>query len=129
MLDRVESKGWIVRESTSHDRRIKLLTPLLAGQDVLRQVAPAIRRVQERLLAPLTSSEAKTMIRLLVKMADAGDDERVGPAKGAASSSAFLSLSSMASIRLGPLFAAGLFGLMIGAFAAGPLAARHGRKC
>jgi MFS transporter, AAHS family, 4-hydroxybenzoate transporter len=30
--------------------------------------------------------------------------------------------------RLGPLFAAGLFGLMVGAFASGPLADRHGRK-
>ncbi len=30
--------------------------------------------------------------------------------------------------RLGPLFAAGLFGLMMGAFAVGPLADRHGRK-
>jgi len=30
--------------------------------------------------------------------------------------------------RLGPLFAAGLFGLMVGAFAVGPLADRHGRK-
>jgi AAHS family 4-hydroxybenzoate transporter-like MFS transporter len=30
--------------------------------------------------------------------------------------------------RLGPLFAAGLFGLMPGAFAVGPLADRHGRK-
>ena len=75
VLDRIESKGWIVRESTADDRRIKLLTMSPAGQDVLRQVAPAIRRVQERLLAPLTSSEAKTMIRLLVKMADADDDE------------------------------------------------------
>src|SRR6476469_1201282 len=30
--------------------------------------------------------------------------------------------------RLGPLFAAGLFGLMLGAFAVGPLADRRGRK-
>src|SRR5262249_53128903 len=34
----------------------------------------------------------------------------------------------LAVSRLGPLFAAGLFGLMAGAFAVGPLADRHGRK-
>jgi AAHS family 4-hydroxybenzoate transporter-like MFS transporter len=34
----------------------------------------------------------------------------------------------LAVARLGPLFASGLFGLMLGAFAVGPLADRHGRK-
>ena len=75
VLDRMEGRGWIVRESTPNDRRIKLLTLSAAGQDVLQQVEPGIRRVQERLLAPLTDAEAKTLIRLLAKMADAGDED------------------------------------------------------
>lgn len=73
VLDRIESKGWIVREWTANDRRIKSVKLSPSGHEVLRQVEPAIRRVQERLLTPLTTSEAKTMIRLLTKMADAGD--------------------------------------------------------
>jgi DNA-binding MarR family transcriptional regulator len=78
VLDRIESKGWIVRESTANDRRIKLLTLSPAGQEILRQVAPGIRRVQERLLAPLTAGETKTIVRLLTKMADAPLDEGNG---------------------------------------------------
>jgi len=73
VLDRIESKGWIIRQSAQNDRRIKSVTLSPSGREVLRQVAPAIRRVQERLLAPLTASEAKTIVRLLTKMADAGD--------------------------------------------------------
>jgi MarR family transcriptional regulator, lower aerobic nicotinate degradation pathway regulator len=78
VLDRMVGKDWIRRASTSTDRRIKLLEITPAGQDVLQQVEPAIGRVQERLLAPLSSVEAKTLVRLLSKLADAvesdGDD-------------------------------------------------------
>jgi DNA-binding MarR family transcriptional regulator len=73
VLDRMESKGWIVRHSTATDRRIKLLTLTPAGQKVLEQVEPGIRRVQERLVAPLTATEAKTLVRLLAKMADGAE--------------------------------------------------------
>jgi DNA-binding MarR family transcriptional regulator len=76
VLDRMEGKGWILREATPNDRRIKLLTLTPAGEAVLQQVEPGIRRVQHRLLAPLTAAEVKTLIRVLAKMADAaeGDD-------------------------------------------------------
>jgi DNA-binding MarR family transcriptional regulator len=74
VLDRMETKGWILRESTPADRRLKLLTLSPAGREVLQQVEPGIRRVQERLLAPLTEAEAKTLVRLLARIADAGED-------------------------------------------------------
>jgi len=75
VLDRMEGKDWIRRASTPTDRRIKLLELSPAGQSVLQQVEPGIRRIQERLLAPLTATEAKTLIRLLGKMADAVEDD------------------------------------------------------
>ena len=75
VLDRIEAKGWIVRRAASHDRRVKLLELSATGRSKLREVEPAIHRVQERLLAPLTSREAEAFVRLLAKVAD-GDDEK-----------------------------------------------------
>ena len=75
VLYRIESKGWIVRESTTDDRRVKLLSLSAAGHDVLRQVESGIRRVQKRLLASLTPAEGKTLVRLLAKIADAADTD------------------------------------------------------
>ena len=75
VLDRLETKGWIVRESTVTDRRIKRLALTPAGQAILDHVEPGVRRVQERLVAPLTGAEAKMLVRLLAQMADAADDD------------------------------------------------------
>jgi len=77
VLDRMEAKGWIARES-GNDRRIKLLKLSAVGRAVLQQVEPGIRRVQERLVAGLTTAEARTLIRLLAKMADNAEDDRGG---------------------------------------------------
>jgi len=75
VLDRMEGKGWIRREYTPSDRRIKRLDLSSAGQEVLQHVEPGIRRVQDRLLAPLTVAEAKMLVRLLGKMADGDEDD------------------------------------------------------
>jgi len=74
VLDRIESKEWIVREPASNDKRIKTVRLSPRGAEILRQVGPAIRRVQERLLAPLTPGEAETIVRLLARMAEGGSD-------------------------------------------------------
>jgi len=75
VLDRMEGKGWIVRESTPNDRRTKRLELSPSGQAALGDVESGIRRVQERLLAGLTAGEGKTLIRLLAKIADGAEDD------------------------------------------------------
>lgn len=74
VLERLEAKGWIARDSSPQDRRIKLLRITQDGAALLRQVEPAVRRVQERLLAPLAPRDRATMLRLLGELANLHND-------------------------------------------------------
>jgi DNA-binding MarR family transcriptional regulator len=74
VLDRLEARGWVVRRPSPDDRRIKLLTIAPDGREVLRRVEPGVRRVQQRLLAPLSATDADTLVRLLAQLADEHDD-------------------------------------------------------
>ena len=76
VLDRMEDRGWVRRQPSLADRRIKQLAITPDGRDVLRRVAPAIRRVQQRLVAPLSTKDANTLVRLLGRIADAHDARR-----------------------------------------------------
>jgi len=79
VLERMESKGWIVRSPTPTDRRIKLLRLTPVGETMLKQVMPAISRVQERLLAPLPAADRATMVRLLAQIAQVHNDVTPAP--------------------------------------------------
>ena len=74
VLDRLESKGWIVRRPSPKDRRVKLLSISAEGRRILEQVQPAVRRVQVRLLEPLSLNDRKIMVRLLTRLADVHKD-------------------------------------------------------
>jgi DNA-binding MarR family transcriptional regulator len=76
VLDRMEGKGWIRRESAPTDRRVKRLTLSPSARQVLQRVEPGIRRVQERLLAPLTAAEGATLVALLARMAEGAEGDR-----------------------------------------------------
>ncbi|MCS7269224.1 MAG: MarR family winged helix-turn-helix transcriptional regulator [Geminicoccaceae bacterium] len=68
VLERLEGKGWIRRETSPTDRRVKLLYVTEEGSTVLRTVAPAVERVQARLLQPLSPDERSELIRLLARL-------------------------------------------------------------
>ncbi len=79
VLERMEAKGWIVRTASTQDRRIKLVRLSPAGLKLLHQVGPAVRRVQERLLAPLAPQDRGTIIRLLGELAELHNDATPAP--------------------------------------------------
>jgi DNA-binding MarR family transcriptional regulator len=86
VVERLESKGWISRRSSLQDRRIKLLRLSPAGTKLLVQVGPAVRRVQERLLAPLAPRDRALVIRLLAQLAACHNEVTPAPLRTAAQS-------------------------------------------
>jgi DNA-binding MarR family transcriptional regulator len=70
VLERLETKGWIIRGPSRTDRRIKLVQISPAGAALLETVEAAVMRVQDRLLAPLAPQDRATMMRLLKELAD-----------------------------------------------------------
>lgn len=68
VLERLEAKGWIQRNPSLHDKRIKLLRLSPAGLKVLDGVEPAVHRVQQRLLEPLDAQEREQMVRMLTQL-------------------------------------------------------------
>ena len=83
MLERMELKGWIVRIPSPQDRRIKLVRMSPSGGELLREVEPAVRRVQARLLAPLAPQDRTTMTRLLAQLAELHGAVTPAPARAA----------------------------------------------
>ena len=79
VLERLEAKNWIRRSPSPHDRRVKLLHLAPEGARLLRQVRPAVERVQERLLAPLAPKDRTTMVRLLAELADLHNEVTPAP--------------------------------------------------
>lgn len=74
VLDRLEAKTWISRHASPSDRRARLLRLTPAGRSLLKRVEPAVLRVQQRMLEPLSVEERSTVVQLLAKLATAHND-------------------------------------------------------
>ena len=83
VLERLEGKGWVRRASSPRDKRVKLLDLTPAGAEVLARAEPAVRRVQERLLAPLGPAQREQVVELLARLADVHNEVLPAPLRAA----------------------------------------------
>lgn len=68
VIGRLEAKGWVRREADAQDRRRKLLWVTPEGERAAQQMKAAVRRAQQRILAPLADEERQQLIGLLDRL-------------------------------------------------------------
>jgi MarR family transcriptional regulator, lower aerobic nicotinate degradation pathway regulator len=68
VVDRLEARGWMQRNASPTDRRVRLLTLTREGEATLQRVRPAMLRAQTRILAPLSEREQSVLLKLLGKI-------------------------------------------------------------
>jgi hypothetical protein len=94
VVDRLEARALLQRHASTTDRRVRqlLLTP--EGEALRAQVEPAMRRAQQRILAPLPRAERAEFLRLLRVLVDGNNEASRAPAvsitKGSDKASAYI---------------------------------------
>ncbi len=79
VLDRLQTKGLILRKVSARDRRARVLSITLQGQKVLEDVTPVVWALQEEILTGLTPDERTELLRLMRKATDAGNERSRAP--------------------------------------------------
>jgi DNA-binding MarR family transcriptional regulator len=70
LIDQLEKRGWVVRETAAHDRRQTVPRLTDAGHDTLERLRPAIRASEDELAAQLDPAERADLIRLLRRLSE-----------------------------------------------------------
>lgn len=73
VIDRLEAKGYVRRQVSARDRRLKEMYLTDAGRDVIAETIPTVRTLQNEILQGLTEEERETFVALARKAADAAN--------------------------------------------------------
>ena len=68
MIDRLEKKGYVVREKPGNDRRSNALSLTSKGEQLLGKIVPLVREHEKRLTGALTNEEESQLVKLLGKL-------------------------------------------------------------
>jgi DNA-binding MarR family transcriptional regulator len=74
VVERLERRGLVSRETDRSDRRYKALYLTPKGAQVLRDMQPHVLMVGEKLLAPLSERDRKTFMRVVAKTVDLNNE-------------------------------------------------------
>jgi DNA-binding MarR family transcriptional regulator len=74
VLERLETRGLLTRYSVPEDRRIKRLKLTVGGRTLIGRAEKAVRRAQDRMLAPLPAKDRDTFMRLLHQFVELNND-------------------------------------------------------
>lgn len=72
-IDRSEKKGFVKRVDDPDDRRVKVVRLTPKGLAFIKEAFADHKRAMERVMAPLSQSERKTMTKLLRKLGKSVD--------------------------------------------------------
>jgi DNA-binding MarR family transcriptional regulator len=74
VLERLEARGFVERYPSPDDKRVKLLRLTPQGRAVIRRAEEAVRRTQDRILAPLEPADRRVLLELLAQIVTVNND-------------------------------------------------------
>lgn len=74
VLERLEVRGLVQRYPSPDDKRVKLLKLTPQGRAVTRRAEEAVRRTQDRILAPLDPKNRRVLLELLAQLVELNND-------------------------------------------------------
>jgi len=79
VLERLEARKLVERYAEPRDKRVKVLKLTADGASLLRRAGAAVRRAQERILAPLPADQQAELMALLGKLVDLNNEASRAP--------------------------------------------------
>ncbi|MDQ3060107.1 MAG: MarR family transcriptional regulator [Pseudomonadota bacterium] len=74
VIDRLESRGLLVRSASPEDRRVRQLTLTATAHDLLAEIGPSMLKAQQLILGPLSTQEQTDFIRMLRQVVTANNE-------------------------------------------------------
>ena len=70
LLHRLENEGWIIRRSSLHDRRCKMVFLGQRAQRVISQINAAAEKLRHELLENVSAADLRTCVRVLAQICE-----------------------------------------------------------